>query len=707
MPCGVVFLRQPEMTDEIVRRHFRQIRRLGFNCLKGLYVPPGQDRAHTERLAVDEGLVPWWYGEAGWEAPGPGESRDCLIYRNRQRQLMLERIDRGKGGDLVASEGRPRFPFSFDHVLDEASSEHFTGWLTRTYGTVAALAKAWNFDLPLIRRPEPMWLSWADVARGVVGLLRGETVEYRRIRDVLRYKADVYLEMVRERAASVAAADSLVPARAGGEMGLFLPFAARATDMEGVAEAMREYGSFYPSIHLAWHFEEVGFEVARPVYMQASLAADWAKGVWSATWESTGGPQQLSGGKAHLYPAAAPHTAGFTVDGPRMRQLLLSYLAAGFRGFGLWCWNGRRAGWEAGEYALCDRQDRPTERAVEAGKVARALNRYRDELWAARKEPLIRVLQDFDNEAMWAAIGVGGRDHFRHVPMQARVGVSRALINGNVPWCHVTPRQLARESAGAVEHDEADEAGEPVGAPGREMSGGEVSGREAPGREVLYLPAFIALSAPLLAELRRRAEAGARIVIDLPGAWYDEYGRLLDTGRGSDFEQLFGVTIRDMQYSARDRVRVPEDGSGELTGFTADLEPTTAKAQLSCARTGLPLVTEHSVGTMGGSAVVLGFEAGRACFEPGRAGAEARLLHWALSDLRSPYACQGAIAYRLSAPGADHYVLVNESESDVTAQLRPALACAGAVAVLEDEPVDLERIAIAAGSAVWVRCAHG
>ena len=76
-------------------------------------------------------------------------------------------------------------------------------------------------------------------------------------------------------------------------MGLFLPFAARATDMEGIAKAMKEKGSFYPSIHLAWHFEELNYEVTRGIYMQSSLCTDWFKGGWAATWESTGGPQQF------------------------------------------------------------------------------------------------------------------------------------------------------------------------------------------------------------------------------------------------------------------------------------------------------------------------------------------------------------------------------------------------------------------------------
>ena len=152
-----------------------------------------------------------------------------------------------------------------------------------------------------------------------------------------------------------------------------------------------------------------------------------------------------------------------------MTQLFLSYLAGGFKGAGVWTWNYRRAGWEGGEYALLDRNWKPTERAIRAGKIAQAAEKLRDELWAARKEPQVGVLYNWDSDAIWAATSLRGRDHFRHYPMQARVGVSRALMNGNIPWEHVTPTDL---DAGL-----------------------------APRYKVIYLPAQMAISQDLLAKL--------------------------------------------------------------------------------------------------------------------------------------------------------------------------------------------------------------
>lgn len=679
MPIGVVFIQAPGMDDDQMRHHFRTMRELGFNCLKGLYVLPGEDLARIERMALEEGIIPWWFGEAGFEpvtdgllerlgiAPGTplNEVREHPAYRTHQERLMRERIDRRARGVEIPHDGRPRFPFSFDAEITHESSSHFAQWLKRTYKSVAALADAWNMGRTLIKRPEPMWQSWDDVERSVIDLLQSEKTEYRRLRDVLRYKADVYLEMVQEKAQKHRETEPFAPTRAGGEMGLFLPFASRATDMEGVADAMADSGSFYPSIHLAWHFEEVGFEVVRPIYMQASLAADWFKGGWSATWESTGGPQQLSGGKASLFEEMAPHTAGFTVDGGTMTQLLLSYLAAGFKGVGLWCWNGRNAGWEAGEYALCDRQDRPSDRAVAAGRIGRAMQRWRDEIWAAHKEPLVGIYTDWDNDAMWAAIAIGGRTKFKHAPTQARIGCARALINGNVPWEHVSATDLR---AGLADR-----------------------------YRTIYLPAILSISESMLELLHGYAERGGRVVLDLPGAWYDDFGRLLKTGTGSAFERLFGCTIRDMQYSSVHRGHSIEGRAVE--GFVADLEPTRAQVLAHYDAKG-PAITEHRLGR--GTAVVIGCEASTHCLKPDNTSAEQFLRTHALGDTPTPFACDGAIVYRLASSPADHFVLINDGEAkQVRLSVRaPYRDWRDAVT---DEPVAVESIRLEAHSGRWLR----
>jgi beta-galactosidase len=385
---------------------------------------------------------------------------------------------------------------------------------------------------------------------------------------------------------------------------------------------MAEGGSFYPSIHLAWHFEEVDFELARPVYMQAQLATDWAKGIWTATWESTGGPQYFSGGKAPFVPEVRSQTAGFTVNAGTITQLMLSYLAAGFKGFGFWSWNPRTVGWEAGEFALTDRNCDVTPRAIRAGQIGKAARKYHRELWQAHKEPLVGVMVDWENEAMWAAMAVAGRDKFKSEPVHARIGVSRALINANVPWEYVTPANLLAGLGGRY--------------------------------RVIYLPACICIPAQMQQLLTDYVTDGGRVVLDMPGAYYDEFGQLLPTGPGSWFEKTFGAVLNEYTYARN----IPQAIDGiPLEGFAAELTPTRAKT-LATYADGRPAITQSHTGT--GQAVIIGAQTALMCLRPGNTNIESLLIRYTLGSYQSPYACEGALAYRLAAPKADHYFLIND-----------------------------------------------
>jgi beta-galactosidase len=532
---------------------------------------------------------------------------------------------------------------TFDFEIDEEQGPMFLDWLRRQYGTIEKLNDAWNTQHCML--PGPLkggaggegggaagWDSWEHLAEELREVVNRNFREYRRTRDVYRYKADNYINWLRDRLDRQVEADPHAPLRAGGEMGLFLPFAARGTDMEGIAGLMTERGSFYPSFHPAWHFEEVDFEGARTFYMQATLTTDWFKGGWNATWESTGGPQQMTGHKAPFVPAARDKKPGFTVDAGVMRQLMMSWIAAGYRGFGLWCWSMRTAGWEGGEFALLDRNYRPTDRAAAAGRIGQACRRLRDELWQARKEPLVGVFQDWDMEAIWAATSRGGRDFFKSEPIRARIGAARALINANVPWEHVTGSDLR------------------AGLAGRYRS--------------IIMPACLAVDGELLEILAAFVEAGGRVLFDAPGGWYDYLGRVLNSDDGTPFERLFGCRLADFQYS-RDTSRPWKIDGRSMDGTILDLQPTTAETvvpfDLSTPARPSPAITRHRLGE--GVATVLAFEATRACFRPGNAAMERLVVEHAMGPLASPYACQGAIVYRLAAPAADHYFLLNDGEA--------------------------------------------
>ncbi|HYP13957.1 MAG TPA: beta-galactosidase trimerization domain-containing protein, partial [Bryobacteraceae bacterium] len=598
MPFGAVFLPWKGVTEQQIREHLRTMKKLGFHNLKQLMATPEWPMERLMEIAFEEDVIPFWYGEGGWEDITPelldklGISRKtpmAEIRRNpKMRAYQKEVLKRGTALAIQGStvlDGNKHDVNGFRHTPDpflrSHDVAHFMQWLRQTYRSPEEIANAWNqYEVGFDEQPVK---TWADVEARVNTLareennLRGYGREYGRVRDVLRYKADFHTRDILERVRSNHATNPHAPARTGGEMGLFLPFAWRATKMEDLAETMRDYGSFYPSIHFAWHFGEVGYEVARPIYMQAQFARDLFKGGWAATWESTGGPQQLTGAKGWDIHDQTTNP-GFTVNAGTITQLFLSYLAAGFRGAGIWAWNYRAAGWEGGEYALLNRQLRPTDRAIRAGQIATAAERLRDELWQTHKEPYVGVLVNWDSDAIWAATSVRGRDHFRHYPMQARVGVSRALINGNVPWEHVTIDDLR---AGL-----------------------------APRYKVVYLAAQIAITDELIKLLTAYARQGGRVVIDSPSGLYDEHGKVLDTAAGSAFEQLFGAELADIQYSSN----VPRVlGSHKLDGFLTEIKETTARV-LERFQTGEVSIVENRIGK--GSAVVLGWDASHVLFKP-------------------------------------------------------------------------------------------
>jgi beta-galactosidase len=639
-PGGVVFVERPGMTLEEIRGHFRQMRELGFSCLKQCQLCETTDARAVYHAALDEGIIPYWYDDAGSEESTPellkklgitetidlADLREHPAWRRRQMALLRAQIDAPAQPRIIIAanetDGLPGTLKRDQYGLPPEARNLFVAWLKARYKTVAALKEAWNFHYAMVRaRP---WKTWRDVTAGVVVLVNTENQDYRRMMDVLRFRADAHLEMIRKRRDEHLKANPLVPARTGGEMSLFLPFAARATDMEGIAETMAEGGSFYPSIHPSWHYEEADFEYLRPNYMQAALAVDWFKGGWAASWESTGGPQQLSGGKAPFVENVRDKVAGFTIDENTIQQLMLSWVAAGFKGFGQWCWNARGFGWEAGEYALLDRNMKVCGRTVAAGRIVRACRRLRDELWTAHKEPLVGVFQDWESDATYAALAVGGRDMYKGWPVRARIGAARALIDANVPWEHVTRKNLL---AGLADR-----------------------------YRVLLLPAQLAVDEALLPLLEAYVERGGRVVLDAPGAWYNYAGRLLPTDDGTPFERLFGVRLGDYQYSRGNHVIWRLEGNA-LEGFVLDLQTTRAKVTATFDD-GRPAITEHRLGR--GAAVVLGFEATLGCWRPGRNWLQAILVKNLLGAHVPDYLCAGALAYRLATPTADHYFLMND-----------------------------------------------
>lgn len=678
MPIGAVYVQRPGEGEAQIRAHFRTMKQLGFNALKQIVTVPGWTLEQVQLIALEEGISPWWYGEGGWQALSdtlldrlniPRQTPIAAIRQHpamltyqqnvmRQRILRTQAYARQHPGEALLDRSVAYEPELGGRgvSLTEQGQRLFKAWVQQKYGTIDSLNSAWNQQHAGLQPGEgEPFQSWADFDKRYEKL---STKEYSHLGDILEFKVSHSLDRIRQVCERFRAFDSSAVFRGGGEIGLFLPLASYGIDLERIAELMTAYGSFYPSVHFAWHFGEVNYELARPMYMQAALATDFFKGGWAATWESTGGPQQFSGGKGG---------ANFTVDEGTMTQFLLSQLAAGFKGWGTWAYNARTAGWEAGEYALLDRHNHVTPRAKRVGELGKAANRYRDELWVAHKEPLVGVFYDWHNEAVWAAMTESGRDEFKNRPVQARIGISRALMNANVPFEYVTSADLRKGLAGRY--------------------------------RIIYLPAQLSLDTAMMQLLAGYVQRGGRLVIDVPTAYYDRQTALFDTDKGTVFERTFGTVIREYQGSGVNRT-VHLRGQ-PVRGMIASLAPTTART-LARFDSGMPAVTEHNYGK--GTAVVLGYEASLACFKPNQTAMEKMVVAFVLARQPLPFQCDGALAYRLAAPKADHFFLINDGPARSVRLTPPPKRYTSCLDVLTNKPVNISQpIALEAHSGRWLR----
>ena len=361
MPVGCVYVQRPGDGEKEMRQQFRTMKELGFTALKQIMPIPGWTIEQIQLIALDEGLIPWWYGQGGWE-PITDDllmeldiSRDLTMDEIRshprmleyQEQVLRDRIETIRKYKDVHGDDDPALKGSsvaFDPQVGGRGTELtaegrqlFLDWVKERYKTIGEVNQVYNMMHAGLAPDGKPFESWQDFEQ------RWELIgpkEYRHMIDIFRFKADNSLKNTTERAEKYGEIVPNAPFRGGGELGLFLPFPWYNVDMEGIADLMKNYGTFYPSIHFSWHFNRVNHEVVRTTYMQASLAKDFFKGGWAASWEATGGPQHFSGGSGGK---------GFHVDDGVLTQFVLSHLAAGFRGFGLWAWSARTAGWEAGE----------------------------------------------------------------------------------------------------------------------------------------------------------------------------------------------------------------------------------------------------------------------------------------------------------------------------------------------------------------------
>ncbi|MFB6273924.1 MAG: hypothetical protein ABEL51_13620, partial [Salinibacter sp.] len=188
MPAGVVYIQRPGEGEEDIREHFRTMKELGFTNLKGIMAAGDWSEYDIQRIALEEGLIPWWYGQGGWEAITPelldslGISQDLSMdsIRNHprmvshQRTIMRRRIDRaeayadtsasGDGPDGSTQAFEPTIGGTGKKLTEKGWSE-FYDWLPQTYGSIEAVNRAYNVQHAGLTPPGGPFTSWTDLEK--------------------------------------------------------------------------------------------------------------------------------------------------------------------------------------------------------------------------------------------------------------------------------------------------------------------------------------------------------------------------------------------------------------------------------------------------------------------------------------------------------------------------------------------------------------
>ena len=142
MPVGAVFLPWPGMTEDEAREQLRTMKELGFTCLKQTMGSKEWPTERIYRVALDEGINPFWYAEGGWEEITPelltklgldpemdiDEAMDHPKMQEYQKEVINQQIE----DDLAARQAKQA---QQEVKLDDADKNKTLGrnsWLVST-----------------------------------------------------------------------------------------------------------------------------------------------------------------------------------------------------------------------------------------------------------------------------------------------------------------------------------------------------------------------------------------------------------------------------------------------------------------------------------------------------------------------------------------------------------------------------------------------
>ncbi|HEU4607846.1 MAG TPA: hypothetical protein VFS31_07030, partial [Chitinophagaceae bacterium] len=165
MPFGVVFLPWAGCTEADLRHHFRMMKELGFTNLKQTMATPEWPEKKILQIALEEGIIPFWYGEGGWDPITPalltklGIPLNTPIQEIRKNPKMLEYQHKVLYRQLEAWKtqklpGGKSFFNEPDAYLRPDDIPAFRQWVKQHYPTIDELTKAWNqYEVGICSQP--------------------------------------------------------------------------------------------------------------------------------------------------------------------------------------------------------------------------------------------------------------------------------------------------------------------------------------------------------------------------------------------------------------------------------------------------------------------------------------------------------------------------------------------------------------------------
>ena len=662
-----------EATSDDIRRYLTDIKACGFSAFRTGNAPAylGKDEIDFTvsdlffRLAEEIGLQVFPHFQMGYcswmgEAPYRIDSQRCLLddsYHQLLDSYFTQVVVRYREHPCLLGWIGIGEPGSFPEILkdDPQVKARYLSWLKAQYGTVEAQERAWGFGCQLQHGHERV-TAWGPQAHWA-----GDVFEkYRHRRDWLRFQTEFLLEAMTTCERAMLRADDRHPMLTGIH-NVLANAPDKCWDFElqaGKADGLMS------SIHAAWHSWLGNFEFFLPLYVQARMTRDFAKGKWAIPYETTGGPNFRAADR------------GFNMH-PRERcQMILGYLAAGLQGGGFWTWNARLTGYEAGEYALTTLQGTPGARARLLGNYARKMQKWRDELYDAQAERCAAVLYGWENETFCALDRLThAKSMQRDAPSRHRLGAARSLTNANIPWEFVTDQELV---AGAVQ-----------------------------AYPVLVVPGMPLVSHAAMKALAGYVAQGGTLIVDMPFAIYDEFGRVRTEGAGGEYDRLVGAYPSDLFQTFDEPMAV---GEFALEGCFGEFVVTAAVVRETFAD-GRPAILESRLGA--GRVFCFAFEVCSRCVTPGAEPYERLLADAVMAGRRRDWTCGGVLAFRRQVGRVDYYYLINPG-GDVETELRVFDAQYRTVLEVMDEksmavqslpsggcafPVRIPR-----GLGLWLRC---